>query len=76
MSCNSHLKRRIPLFGLAGKDLPVMKEFYAHSANSQGQKHSLVVHLKEVAGLSQKFADKFDAGDLAYWVGLWHDLGN
>ncbi|BBO16497.1 CRISPR-associated helicase/endonuclease Cas3 [Candidatus Brocadia pituitae] len=50
------------------------KEFYAHSDNPQGQRHILRDHLKEVAALSKKFADKFDAGDLAYWVGLWHDF--
>ncbi len=52
-----------------------MKELYAHSANSQGQRHKLDDHLKEVARLAKKFADKFGAGELAYWVGLWHDLG-
>ena len=48
-----------------------MKELYAHSANPQGQRHMLVDHLKEVARLAKKFADKFDAGDLAYWAGVW-----
>ena len=52
-----------------------MKELYAHSANSQGQRHRLSDHLKEVVRLAKKFADKFDAGELAYWVGLWRDLG-
>lgn len=52
-----------------------MKQFYAHSTNSQGQRHRLSYHLKEVAELSKKFADKFDAGGPAYYVGLWHDLG-
>lgn len=51
-----------------------MKELYAHSANSQGQKHKLDVHLNEVASLAKCFADKFGAGELAYWVGLWHNL--
>ena len=23
----------------------------------------------------EKFADKFGAGELAYWMGVWHDLG-
>ncbi|HHT9108371.1 MAG TPA: hypothetical protein ACFYEF_08195 [Candidatus Wunengus sp. YC63] len=64
------------MFGRAGKDLPVMKELYAHSANSLGQRHRLSDHLKEVARLAKGFADKFGAGKLAYWVGLWHDLGN
>ncbi len=48
------------------------KELYAHSANSQGQRHRLVDHLKEVVKLAKKFADKFGAGDLAYWASLWH----
>ena len=52
-----------------------MKQFYAHSTNSQGQRHRLSDHLKEVAMLARKFADKFGAGDPAYYVGLWHDLG-
>ena len=52
-----------------------MKELYAHSINSQGQRHRLSDHLKEVASLAKKFADKFGAGELAYWVGLWRDLG-
>ena len=63
------------MFGRAVKDLPVMKQFYAHSINSQGQRHKLSDHLKEVAALSKKFSDKFSAGELAYWVGLWRDLG-
>ena len=49
-----------------------MKELYAHSANSQGQRHRLDDHLKEVAALSKKFTDKFGAEDLAYWAELWH----
>lgn len=52
-----------------------MKKLYAHSPNSQGRWHGLEEHLKEVAGLAKGFADKFGAGELAYWVGLWHDAG-
>jgi len=48
-----------------------VKELYAHSANSQGQRHRLSDHLKEVVALSKKFADKFGTGDPAYWAGLW-----
>ena len=47
----------------------------AHSANSLGQAHDLVEHLQCVAELAAGFADKFGARDLAYWAGLWHDLG-
>ena len=51
-----------------------MKELYAHSINSQGQRHRLSDHLKEVNRLTKKFADKFGVGNLAYWAGLWHDI--
>lgn len=57
------------------RELFAMKELYAHSANLQGQRHKLDDHLTEVARLAKGFADKFGAGELAYWVGLWHDLG-
>ena len=63
------------MFDRAGKDIPVMKQFYAHSTNSQSQRHNLVDHQKEVVALSKKYDNKFSARDLAYWVGLWHDLG-
>lgn len=52
-----------------------MEEPYAHSANLQGQRHKLADHLNEVACLSKEFGDKFGAGELAYWIGLWHDIG-
>ncbi len=48
---------------------------FAHSKNSRGERHDLVEHLTRVAQLAAKFAAKFGASDLAYWVGLWHDLG-
>jgi len=47
----------------------------AHSANAQGQAHDLVKHLQCVAKLAAEFASKFGAKDLAYWAGLWHDVG-
>ncbi len=46
---------------------------YAHSANSRGEWHSLIEHLKEVANINYDFADTFSVGDLGYYVGLWHD---
>ena len=48
---------------------------YAHSANDEGNRHDLVEHLRGVAQRASKFATPFGAGDLAYLVGLWHDLG-
>ena len=52
-----------------------MTEYYAHTPNEKGEWHLLDKHLKEVGEMAQGFADKFGAGDLAYWIGLWHDLG-
>src|SRR3989338_4056727 len=52
-----------------------MNDLYAHTPNEKGEWHKLEDHLKEVARLATKFADKFGAGELAKWIGLWHDLG-
>lgn len=52
-----------------------MNNLYAHTPNNEGKWHYLEDHLKEVARLAKQFAGKFNAGDLAYWIGLWHDLG-
>jgi CRISPR-associated endonuclease/helicase Cas3 len=52
-----------------------MKELYAHTPNDKGEWHKLDKHLLDVAEMAQSFANKFEAGDLAYWSGLWHDLG-
>src|SRR3990172_6958403 len=52
-----------------------MTDLYAHTPNDKGEWHKLEDHLKEVSLLAEKFAAKFNAGDLAKWIGLWHDLG-
>ncbi|OIP28581.1 MAG: CRISPR-associated helicase/endonuclease Cas3 [Deltaproteobacteria bacterium CG12_big_fil_rev_8_21_14_0_65_43_10] len=52
-----------------------MSELYAHTPNDEGKWHLLDKHLRDVAEIAQGFADKFCAGNLAYWIGLWHDLG-
>ncbi|MFQ5714232.1 MAG: CRISPR-associated helicase Cas3' [Candidatus Scalinduaceae bacterium] len=52
-----------------------MNELYAHTPNDKGELHYLDAHMKEVAELAEKFADKFGASKLANWIGLWHDLG-
>jgi len=52
-----------------------MNELYAHTPNESGQWHYLDEHLKGVAELAKKFAGKFEAGNLAYWIAVWHDLG-
>ncbi|MGD1908545.1 MAG: CRISPR-associated helicase Cas3' [Leptolyngbyaceae cyanobacterium] len=37
--------------------------------------HLLSAHLHKVANRAKGLAQKFGAGDLAYYAGLWHDLG-
>lgn len=48
---------------------------YAHSKNGQGQRHDLVAHLRGVADLAGDFAGEFQAREVAFYLGLWHDLG-
>jgi len=49
---------------------------YAHTpAEGSTEWHMLDKHILEVARMAQAFADVFGAGELAYWLGIWHDLG-
>ncbi|WPD18307.1 CRISPR-associated endonuclease Cas3'' [Thermaerobacter composti] len=50
-------------------------DFYAHSPGPSGRWHPLVEHLVAVAEMARSFADAFGMGDVAYLVGLLHDLG-
>ena len=52
-----------------------MTDFYAHSANDKGYRHRLVEHLTAVAQMARDFASPFAGGEVAYYCGLWHDLG-
>jgi CRISPR-associated endonuclease/helicase Cas3 len=54
---------------------PQPKTAIAHTKNADGQRHSLIKHLQQVARLAAEFATPFGAGDLAYRLGLWHDVG-
>lgn len=47
----------------------------AHTVNRLGQRQSLEAHLVGVAEAARSFAEPLGAGDAAYWLGLWHDLG-
>jgi CRISPR-associated endonuclease/helicase Cas3 len=50
--------------------------FYAHTPPKDSEDfHPLKAHLSKVANKAKKFAAKFNAGELAYYAGLWHDLG-
>lgn len=50
---------------------------YAHSKDRapRSEWHTLRAHLEAVAGLAERFASKWGAGEWAYYAGLWHDLG-
>jgi CRISPR-associated endonuclease/helicase Cas3 len=48
---------------------------YAHTPNSSGQWHGLPAHLQATAAMARAFAERFGAGELAYYAGLWHDMG-
>lgn len=48
---------------------------FAHSCNFQGDRHDLVTHLLAVADVAREFATAFEGRDLAYYAGLWHDVG-
>jgi CRISPR-associated endonuclease/helicase Cas3 len=50
--------------------------FHAHTPPKDSDKwHPLQAHLTKVADRAEKLADKFEAGKIAYYAGLWHDLG-
>ena len=50
-------------------------EYFAHSPNDRKGWHDLVSHLRKVAERAADFARPFGGEELAYWTGLWHDLG-
>jgi len=50
-------------------------ELWAHSANDHGARHALADHLRGTAERARAFGDAFDAGDLAWFLGLVHDVG-
>ncbi|MDR2017378.1 MAG: CRISPR-associated endonuclease Cas3'' [Syntrophobacterales bacterium] len=52
-----------------------MDRLHAHTPNDKCEWHYLDQHLKEVAEKAKEFAEKFGAGELAYNIGLLHDLG-
>lgn len=48
---------------------------WAHSANNAGLRHALIDHLRGTADLASQFASSFGGDDVAWWLGLLHDLG-
>lgn len=51
-----------------------MEEFYAHSANSQDQRHKLGNHIKGTVEKAANMAAEFGCAKWGYLAGLWHDL--
>jgi CRISPR-associated endonuclease/helicase Cas3 len=50
--------------------------FAAHTPPKDSKTwHELKAHLSKVARRARKIAEKFGAGELGYYAGLWHDLG-
>ena len=53
-----------------------MKFMYAHTPpNGSMRWHLLDVHLLRVASKARNFAQVFNASEIAYLLGLWHDIG-
>ena len=53
-----------------------MDELFAHTPpDGSTHWHGLRDHLVAVAEQARDFATPFGAGEIAYWLGLWHDLG-
>jgi CRISPR-associated helicase Cas3/CRISPR-associated endonuclease Cas3-HD len=50
-------------------------EIWAHSPNSAGLWHGLGDHLRNTAELASRFAEPFNGGQVAWWLGLLHDAG-
>ncbi len=50
---------------------------YAHTPNEAQQWHLLEDHLRATAQLARSFAEPMgsEAAEMAYYAGLWHDLG-
>ncbi|NIA11867.1 MAG: CRISPR-associated helicase Cas3' [Nitrospiraceae bacterium] len=49
--------------------------YCAHTPGKTGEWHRLTDHLQAVAERARSFAEPFGAGDIAYWLGLLHDIG-
>jgi CRISPR-associated endonuclease/helicase Cas3 len=69
------LRRQAQVYGVQPAKNPGV-ELYAHTpAPGSTVWHPLIDHLVGVAELARGFAEPFGAGELAYQLGLWHDVG-
>lgn len=53
----------------------VVEELFAHSRNGAGARHLLRDHARATGELARRFAEPFGAGELAWALGLFHDVG-
>jgi CRISPR-associated helicase Cas3/CRISPR-associated endonuclease Cas3-HD len=53
----------------------MVQPYWAHSKNDAGRRHRLVDHLRSTAELAACFADPFGGDQVAWWLGLLHDVG-
>lgn len=53
------------------------EDYWAHTPGEEnhGKPHDLRQHLEDTARRAQEYAKVFRAGNLAYLLGVWHDLG-
>lgn len=47
----------------------------AHSPDDSGRWHGLEDHLRGTAALASRFAEPFGGSEVAWWLGLLHDVG-
>lgn len=57
------------------REKEVRKEFFAHSENPGGEKHTLKNHLISTAEIVKSFAPKKELETLFYLAGIFHDIG-
>jgi len=72
--CNE-ARRLARLYGVGNDNDTDPVAAIAHTKNGDGERHNLVEHLHEVARLAAQFAEPFGGSELAYSLGLWHDIG-
>jgi CRISPR-associated endonuclease/helicase Cas3 len=55
---------------------PPLRAWVAHTPSKQNPRfHLLTEHILRVAEMAREFAEPFQAGEIAYFLGLLHDLG-
>jgi CRISPR-associated endonuclease/helicase Cas3 len=68
-----HLVRHYGIGDTSSAQTPA--DAIAHTQNDAGERHNLLKHLHAVAEMAAEFATPFGGGDLARYLGLWHDIG-